>query len=315
MCTKDPFLRQWNPSILKSSSFMLSLNIVHSIDRFIVSKMVVLDQNLGFKVYVGDVTCDLRKIGYKIPPTISSSESLVFLLNSLSGSKLCFGCQHVDFSFFGNEIIEGTAGIIGRMKCLSSFDEMGIPSKKEERYFSLNCHALVHQCRTKGYCEACESLDKILRLRLFRLKSNEGTQNDARKANHRYLSIEQLKDSLRNETLLRRNAERREQYAKKKIDGERQSRQLTIEDHKDMSTMFSSIKVSEEHNKLFANKPEMELFWSLQKEMIDTRIAAGNFLLNMAILLAGGSISKTLKICSHIGLCSVSAVTFSSIKS
>ena len=46
MCRKDPFLRQWNPSIQKSS-FILSCNIVHSINSFIISKTVVLDDYMS----------------------------------------------------------------------------------------------------------------------------------------------------------------------------------------------------------------------------------------------------------------------------
>ena len=50
--------------------------------------------------------------------------------------------------------------------------------------------------------------------------------------------------------------------------------------------------------------------WRSQPKMPGTRLAAGNFLLSMATLLAGGSFSKVLQICKHMGLCSVSLVTF-----
>ena len=53
-----------------------------------------------------------------------------------------------------------------------------------------------------------------------------------------------------------------------------------------------------------------EYTWRSQPTMPGTRIAAGNFLLNMATLLAGGSISKVLQICKHMGLRTVSLVTF-----
>lgn len=53
-----------------------------------------------------------------------------------------------------------------------------------------------------------------------------------------------------------------------------------------------------------------EELWRSQPQMPGTRIAAGNFLLSMATLFAGGSISKVLQICKHMGLCSVSLVTF-----
>ena len=269
MCRKDPFLRQWNPSIQKSS-FILSRNTVHSINSFIISKTVVLDDHLMFKVYVADVMCNLEKIGYNIPPVIYSAENLFCLLNILSGSRLCFGCQNVDFMMLGSEILEGE-GIIGRMKCVSSFNEKGALSEKEQRYFSSSCHALMHHSRTKSSCEACESLDRILRQRLFRLRSNDILQTEARKANHRYLSMKQLQDSLVKEKLLRRNAERRQQYAKKRLDSERHSKQLTIQDHEDMSAMFCSITASKDHEKLFADKPDMKFFWNLQREMMENK--------------------------------------------
>ena len=53
-----------------------------------------------------------------------------------------------------------------------------------------------------------------------------------------------------------------------------------------------------------------EYIWRSQPTIPGTQISAGNFLLNMATLLAGGSISKVLQICKHMGLRTVSLVTF-----
>lgn len=50
--------------------------------------------------------------------------------------------------------------------------------------------------------------------------------------------------------------------------------------------------------------------WHSQPNMPDSGIAAGNFLLCMAILLAGGSASKVFQIFAHMGLGCVSLNTF-----
>lgn len=50
--------------------------------------------------------------------------------------------------------------------------------------------------------------------------------------------------------------------------------------------------------------------WYSQPYMEETKIPAGNFLLSMAILVAGGSASKVLKVFSHMGMACISLATF-----
>lgn len=56
--------------------------------------------------------------------------------------------------------------------------------------------------------------------------------------------------------------------------------------------------------------PEQVQTWHSQPNMPNSGIAAGNFLLCLAILLAGGSATKVLQIFSHMGLGCVSLNTF-----
>lgn len=53
-----------------------------------------------------------------------------------------------------------------------------------------------------------------------------------------------------------------------------------------------------------------ESIWRSQPTMPNSNIAAGNFLLSFAILVAGGSASKVQKIFQHMGLCCISLATF-----
>lgn len=53
-----------------------------------------------------------------------------------------------------------------------------------------------------------------------------------------------------------------------------------------------------------------EKIWKSQPQMTGTKIPAGNLLLSMATLLAGGSISKVIQIFKHMNLCSISLSTF-----
>ena len=59
-----------------------------------------------------------------------------------------------------------------------------------------------------------------------------------------------------------------------------------------------------------SNCPQRERVWYSQPKMPGTRIPAGNFLLSFAILVAGGSASKTLQILKHMGLSSMNLSTF-----
>ena len=50
--------------------------------------------------------------------------------------------------------------------------------------------------------------------------------------------------------------------------------------------------------------------WDSQPNMVGTKIPAGNFLLSFAILVAGGSPSKTLRIFEHMGLSCIALSTY-----
>ena len=60
------------------------------------------------------------------------------------------------------------------------------------------------------------------------------------------------------------------------------------------------------------NNPECskEYIWASQPTFDGSRIPAGNFLISLSILLAGGSISKVLQITKHMGLSMISRTTF-----
>lgn len=58
------------------------------------------------------------------------------------------------------------------------------------------------------------------------------------------------------------------------------------------------------------NCPKQVDTWHSQPNMPNSGIAAGNFLLCMAVLLAGGSATKVFRIFSHMGLGYVSLNTF-----
>ena len=47
---------------------------------------------------------------------------------------------------------------------------------------------------------------------------------------------------------------------------------------------------------------EKEFIWHSQPRIADTGIAAGNFILSFAILLAGASATKVFRVFSHMGL-------------
>lgn len=56
--------------------------------------------------------------------------------------------------------------------------------------------------------------------------------------------------------------------------------------------------------------PKKENIWRSQPTIPGHEVSAGNFLLCMAILFAGGSASKVFRIFLHVGLCCISLNTF-----
>jgi hypothetical protein len=50
--------------------------------------------------------------------------------------------------------------------------------------------------------------------------------------------------------------------------------------------------------------------WDSQPNMVGTKVPSGNFLLSFAILVAGGSPSKTLRIFGHKGLSCIALSTY-----
>ena len=56
--------------------------------------------------------------------------------------------------------------------------------------------------------------------------------------------------------------------------------------------------------------PQPKTTWHSQPSMPGTKLPAGNFLLCLAILLAGTSASKVFTVCSHMGLGCLSLNTF-----
>ena len=64
--------------------------------------------------------------------------------------------------------------------------------------------------------------------------------------------------------------------------------------------------------KTYCNNPKCnkEDIWYSQPQMPGLKIPAGNFLLSLSILLAGGSATKVFKMSSHMGLGCVSLNTY-----
>jgi threonine dehydrogenase-like Zn-dependent dehydrogenase len=58
---------------------------------------------------------------------------------------------------------------------------------------------------------------------------------------------------------------------------------------------------------------QKESMWRSQPNMEGTKIAAGNFLLSFAILVAGASISKVHRVFTHIGMACILSVLSSNI--
>lgn len=128
-------------------------------------------------------------------------------------------------------------------------------------------------------CAACRDMRNTLDVSLSRMKqhvTNEknDSSSSSSKSNWRFLGEAERSKRESDERRCRVNAERRENYAKRKTSEEKKLKQITSADNEDIVAIFREVDqgCDEDGNEiLFPDDPNASFFWSFQRELIEAK--------------------------------------------
>lgn len=254
--TEECEFHSWNFAVI-NDTIVLSQQTQYCINGFLALKMILVDRKLAYQVKVGDVLCN-DVVDLHMPRKFSSKENIISILSVISSCKLCMGCQNMDY----RTIEVGDCA-------LKKIGKIGDSEPVRLHYFSFNCIGLLPVNHTHRLCVRCSGLDGILKSRLFRRRSIvlEGNDKDPSRVNNRYLSSGEIKKKLESEHQLRKNAEKREQYAKKLLHAKKEMAVMSPCDNQDLQHMFREL----DNDEFVKEHQNLALFWSVQKEMIEQK--------------------------------------------
>ena len=128
---------------------------------------------------------------------------------------------------------------------------------------SIQCQVLLHDYK-RSSSQLCEFCSRIKRN--SSMTSAEEGAKPAAKKRESYMSEEELREKLSQEHNRRKNAERRLDYLKKKVEAEMKT--FEAEDHKDFLHIFKGVKeetISE----------DMKVFWEVQQKALSQKSPTG----------------------------------------
>ena len=257
---KSKELNGWQAT-LSAEVFVLCQTTLVCHNNFLVCKVITLKSNLSYQVKVGDHNCYVEGA----PDRLHTIKDLSFIVSKVSRGKLCNGCANSDYVFLGEEVFENGCGkVLGRKRVVSHLGSTFIDFVS---YFSVDCGVLCFDQGPSKSCKKCVEFDGVLRLRLFRHRSSENSHDNG-KVNDRYLRRNETLDRLEMERQKRKNSEKREQYAKRRLLAEKSSKTMSENDHRDLSAIFQEV---DEMPNFLKENPDVALFWNVQKEMIEKK--------------------------------------------
>lgn len=256
-CQSD-LINFWNTKEL-TTTIMLSKITNYSLDGFPVLKTVEISKDLSYKLKVGNVVCPVADLNLKeMMPSITHLMSVV---SSFTALELCLGCKNPEYAMLGTEI-NSEEQLLGKARFVGVLGGTG----GGVHYFSSNCKGILKAGTVGKLCGSCLDFDAVLRCRLYRARSTRENVKDPTRVNIRYMNSTNVQHVLDEEQSKRRNAERREKYAKRRLKAEKELKPIAEDDHRDLSKMFGDVEKDKE---TFADKPDIAFFWSVQKEMLE----------------------------------------------
>ena len=99
---------------------------------------------------------------------------------------------------------------------------LGATGGAVQHYFSSSCKGILKAGTVGKLCRSCFDFDAVLQCRLYRARSTRENVKDQTRVNIRYMNRTNVQNFLEEGQSKRRNAERREKYAKRKLNAEKE---------------------------------------------------------------------------------------------
>lgn len=208
----------------------------------------------SFTVFVNNRKLSKETLGN---PEITSSRKMTkYLFDVVSKFKLCKGLQ-VSFKKTAKDL---------KGKVTATTEEWGSreDDNVELRLRSVDCRVLVNDYNRSSIilCDYCTAVKRNASL----IPQIEGQENAAKKRES-YMSEEELMEKLHREQTRRKNAERKLNYLRDKIENEMKA--FEEEDHKDFVHMFQKIDKG-------SLSEDMQVFWEAQEKALTQKSVKGN---------------------------------------
>lgn len=217
---------------------------------YFLARSITLTGPLSWSVALGDIQCILPE-SWHIPSPLSTIDDLIRILALVMCGKLCHGCTHEDFQF-GASIVDLAGNAIAKANIHEE------ENRKRAAYQSLKCKGFLEEGSLSSMCSPCQSLNSLLRVKLFRQQSAK--KDDLKKrcqsgshTNWRFLDLTQAQERAANEKRKRVNAEKREESSKRKLDELKKLKRMSGEWDNDLSSMFQHINEEASDNDTFSN--------------------------------------------------------------
>lgn len=235
-------------------------------------KTVTIKPDLTFSVEVANILVEMNSLSWNLPRSVSTVDEFATLLNAVAGSRICCGCYSEEYSCLKTKALEVDARFPGTARKFSTKDHACSHSDAKTVYFSATCLGFLPRSSLGQCCSQCSNLGHVLRNRLYRMQ--QSAANSLRTTNWCNLSQEEQKQRYYDQQRRRINAEKRERYNKERLSIERSSRKLVERDHRELKEMMKQIEqnqatTSKGDGDLFRDEPSMNMFWKVQKDMVD----------------------------------------------
>ena len=192
------------------------------------------------------------------PPTkLLNKYDLNILLNTIGQQlKLCSGCDNQDFNCLSLPCSDKKGNITGKLESIAKSESETIKIRR-----SINCQFLIVNNYKQTRCQSCAKLNKVLCNSLYKYnngikqsgKDSDAVKNSSSTSNWRFLSANHQKQRYVDQQRRRINAEKREQYLKRKCEEEKNMLQLTQRDSNDFEIMFKQLDDIEETPQFSSN--------------------------------------------------------------
>ena len=245
-----------------------------------VTRCVMVHKDLTWQVKVYNSTLNpgvfTSTLSHDPPGKLVLKSDLITLLNAVGmKSELCPGCNSPEFDRIPKPCLDKNGNLKGTIETMSNSSSETWQTRRSSTCQYLICGKSYKTVR----CQSCSQLNRSLCNFLYKSKTvvenpdKENQQPSSSNVCWKFLSDE---DKLKRYTDQRRrriNAERREKYAKRKIEEEKKMLKLNKVDTDDVRIMFNQL--DDEMKELECDDSSITVdndlfYWSMQREVLQS---------------------------------------------